>query len=234
MHATAICQRAADPSLSLILAIASKLLLERRQLCEWRIRIGRAVTLARRRARGIGPVRAAIAVVLAAIARALVEFAFAASLVAILIPVLALETLAWRAARVLIVSRRTCLCTIGAARRCCRRVTLRTAMFVAAPVTPMALALNLALTACGHLAFDRRCSGFVRSLVTAAIMARAAFIRSPAGTPDFHQFRGRGRGLNHGLACNSFGRRNLGGDVVSRGGFDDAFCGSLDRCRQDP
>src|SRR6516164_3443796 len=88
-RATAICRGVGDPRRKSVLAVGGELLLQRSELCERRIRIDRAIAIARRRRRCIGTMRrtalalVAIPLVAAVLARRTITVATLASLLAI-------------------------------------------------------------------------------------------------------------------------------------------------------
>jgi hypothetical protein len=227
-----------------ILAVGGELLLERRQLREWRIGIDRALAFARRGGGGELAVRrpaVATALVTAAFAPTLVtaaaELAFVAVPALVVVPALvslpALEALARRTVLV-VLARRGHRGALGG--RCRddtfgRRIGAGFAEFIAAvaPSAPMPLALcTFADIACFTGSGGGRRSflgGTVLMAMTAAIMTRPALFRPAAGPPDFYQF---GNSSRLGRCCDgvALGRRC---SIACRNSLCLCFSGNLRR-----
>src|SRR6516164_8910265 len=178
-RATAICRGVGDPRRKSVLAVGGELLLQRSELCERRIRIDRAIAIARRRRRCIGTMRrtapalVAIPLVAAVLARRTITVAafarllaiaaeFLAAPIAVALSVLALEAFARTVAALLAL-----LLMLGRGRRLCRGsgalghdrfARLAKILAVAAAVAAMPLARAVA-----------RLAGFCRRLL--AILA---------------------------------------------------------------
>src|SRR6516164_4286922 len=232
-RATAICRGVGDPRRKSVLAVGGELLLQRSELCKRRIRIDRAIAIARRRRRCIGTMRGtalalvAIPLVAAVLARRTITVAALASLlaiapeflaapIAVALSVLALEAFARTVAALL-----TLLLMPGRGRSlCCRSSALGYGRFarlakilaVAPAVAAMPLARAVARLAglcCRLLAV--LASRLLAMAVT--IVPRTALIHAATGPPHLDQRRlsgNRGRGFGCGLdRSHGFGRQRL-------------------------
>ena len=230
--------QAFSKTLSLLLAVARKLFLQRRQFCKWRIGIDGTIALARRRAGRPLTVRGAAIALAALVASAEITAAalalvaattlVAVALVAIelvaavvIVAALALDALAGRTVLTHFSRRRALNCR-RRSHSIRRRALAGFTKLVVAAAAAMALLARRALGAFasrGWRAFGRAA---VMALAVAVVM-RAALLGTATGPPDFDEHR-----LSRCIGLGFCGRR-FGSSGFSNSGF--RWCGLAGRGR---